>query len=321
MIHYDPRRLLLPRRSVLPIVKSTLLVTVALIAWSVTGCATRSGTDVRHTDQVVDLSRNGKPVLTYHLEPPSNSGLPVQAGGYFHPLRTPNGIAVTDFAPSDHKHHRGLFLAWVEMHGARDADFWGWGAHAPIRNRRIVNRSVAVTSDGFVARNDWVAEDIVIIEEKLTARSTTKDGLNVLDLNYELTSPDGVILSRWAFSGFSLRGRKDGDIRISSPTGLAALPNPSHVKPESNWPDAPWYASEQTLTNGVQIGAAVMSHPSNPPTLWHNHRDMRMINPCIVAPGEVKLAARKTLVLRYRVVTFDGALPASTLNALAKEWR
>ena len=45
-----------------------------------------------------------------------------------------------------------------------------------------------------------------------------------------------------------------------------------------------------------------------------------MINPCIVAPSEVKLKGGKPLVLRYRVVTFDGKLPKSTLDKLAVEW-
>ena len=42
-----------------------------------------------------------------------------------------------------------------------------------------------------------------------------------------------------------------------------------------------------------------------------------LLNPCIVAPAEVKLTAGKPLVLRYRVATFDGALPTQQLNALA----
>jgi hypothetical protein len=81
-----------------------------------------------------------------------------------------------------------------------------------------------------------------------------------------------------------------------------------------------WYACEQTLSDGKQIGAAVMNHPQNPRTLWHNHPDIRMINPCIVAPAEVKLKAGKALLLRYRVVTFDGKLPNATLDKLAAEW-
>src|SRR6266853_931755 len=63
--------------------------------------------------------------------------------------------------------------------------------------------------------------------------------------------------------------------------------------------DNTWeYACEQTLADGKQIGAAVLNHPKNPPTLWHNHPDIRMINPCIVATAEVELKGGKPLGLR-----------------------
>jgi hypothetical protein len=73
----------------------------------------------------------GREVLRYQLERPSESGLSVASGCYFHPVATPNGVVLTEVAPSDHPHHRGVFLAWVEMHGAVSGDFWGWGEHAP----------------------------------------------------------------------------------------------------------------------------------------------------------------------------------------------
>jgi hypothetical protein len=67
-------------------------------------------------------------------------------------------------------------------------------------------------------------------------------------------------------------------------------------------------------------GVAVIDHPKNPPSLWHNHRGVRMLNPCIVAPGEVELKAGKPLVLRYRVVAHDGPTPRELMDRLAKEW-
>jgi hypothetical protein len=45
-----------------------------------------------------------------------------------------------------------------------------------------------------------------------------------------------------------------------------------------------------------------------------------MLNPCIVAPAEVKLKANQPLVLRYRVVAHDGAVPTEALKKLATEW-
>jgi hypothetical protein len=93
------------------------------------------------------------------------------------------------------------------------------------------------------------------------------------------------------------------------------------VKPESDWPAKPWYGYTLTLDDGKVAGVAVIDHPKNPPSLWHNHRDIRMLNPCIVAPGEVKLKANQPLVLRYRVVAHDGKTPVEALSKMAEVWR
>ena len=288
-----------------------------------TGCATHS-IHVTHNGQKFEAVLNGRTLITYQLMAAPDADLPVESGGFFHPLTTPSGVVVTDLAPADHPHHRGVFLAWVEMHGVKDADFWGWGQHAPVKGRRIVNQRlrprITDESVSFRADNNWEAEDTVLIRERLEANVTDREGVRVLDLTCRLTPFDDLTLSRWAFSGFCLRARKDGDIRMYSPAGPAKFPAPSHLKPESDWPDALWYGCEQTLADGKQIGAAVFNHPKNPTTLWHNHPDIRMINPCIVAPAEVKLKGGKPLVLRYRVVTFDGKLPKATLDKLADEW-
>ena len=45
-----------------------------------------------------------------------------------------------------------------------------------------------------------------------------------------------------------------------------------------------------------------------------------MINPCIVAPAELKLKGGKPFVLRDRVVTFDGKVLKVALDKLAVEW-
>src|SRR5213593_4357001 len=94
----------------------------------------------QNADAVVVRDFQGAEVARYQLRPVQGSKLAVDSACYFHPARTPSGIVVTEVAPPDHLHHRGIFLAWVEMHGKKDADFWGWGEHAPKTNRVIINR-------------------------------------------------------------------------------------------------------------------------------------------------------------------------------------
>ena len=269
---------------------------------------------------------DNKEVLRYQFTRPADSKLPVDSACYFHPVLTPSGVVMTDVAPDDHKHHRGIFLAWVETHGKKDADFWGWGEPAPVKDRRIVNRGIggssASSSRGatFSVGNEWVAEGQRVMTEDLSVAITIAPAAkaNVIDLTYTLTPEHDLTLSRWAFSGFCVRTRGDGKLIAYGPQGEVKLPNPSHVKPESDWPAAPWYGYTLSFDDGKVAGVAVIDHPDNPPALWHNHRDVRMLNPCIVAPAEVKLTKDKPLNLRYTVVAFDGPTPTELLNSLSR---
>jgi hypothetical protein len=304
--------------------KSFVCALVAGVAF-LTGAAEKF--NVQRTANAVNIrTPAGRQILEYQLRPPENTKLSVESACYFHPVSTPGGVVVTELAPSDHPHHRGIFLAWVEMHGKQDADFWGWGEHAPKKDRRIVNRSVSeplstAAGGGFQAVNEWLAETNVVITERLRTVARAEGPASIVDLVYSLTAKNDLTLSRWAFSGFCVRVRKDGKIEAEGPDGPVKLPNPKHTEPGSDWPAAAWYDYSITLDDGKTVGAAVIDHPQNPPSLWHNHRDVRMLNPCIVAPGPVTMKAGAPLVLRYRVVVHDGATPRELLNKLAREWR
>jgi hypothetical protein len=308
---------------------SVLLIAAAcLVSVAAAQDLPRKAPPVISVDQTRDAialkNAAGHEVLRYQTKGGAEKSLSVESACYFHPLATPAGVTVTEVAPDDHRHHRGIFLAFVEMHGEKDADFWGWGEHAPKDGRVIVNRSVVAGQDKnpvFVARNDWIADGKVMINETLTATLTQPDSrANQLDLKYTLTPTGDIVLSRWAFSGFCVRTRKDAELTAICPKGEVKLPNPSHLQPESDWPSEAWYAYELRSKDNTTFGVAVIDHPKNPPALWHNHRDVRMLNPSIVAPGEVKLRADVPMVLRYRVIAYDGRTPSEELDRLASEF-
>ncbi len=301
---------------------------VSLFAF-VQSCQEVTGADSfkihREANKIIVRNQAGTPILRYQLERPAGSALTVESGCYFHPLTTPSGFVMTDEAPSDHLHHRGVFLAWVEMHGKKDADFWGWGEHAPKTGRKIVNQKISQMRAGkdrasFRAQNAWMADGTILLKENLETKITQSGSANILDLRYRLETPSDIKLAQWAFSGFCVRTRKAGVVEAFGPDGIAKLPNPKHTEPSSDWPSAPWYAYTLKMPDGKTAGVAVLDHSSNPPSLWHNHRDIRMLNPCITAPSAVTLKAGKPLVLRYRVVVADEAIEAEKLNRLRDEW-
>lgn len=265
--------------------------------------------------------------FVYQRNKPAGSACVSPSACYFHPLATPSGIVITDVAPDDHLHHRGLFFAWLVVRNADTAgDFWGWGKDAPLEDRLIVNRDVSDLAAEeetirFTAHNDWTAgkePSTVLLQETLTASVSQSSEARVYDLAYRFDAPADVTLGQQAFSGFALRTRKDAPITVHDPAGPVTLAPPSHLDPKSDWPDRPWYAFELALPEGKKAGAAVLNHPGNPPTLWHNVAAIGLLNPCIVAPSDVAIPAGKPLILRYRVILFDGAVPAALLNQEAE---
>jgi hypothetical protein len=269
---------------------------------------------------------DGRVVFRYMTKKPSDTALTANSVCCFYPLNTPSGERVVDFAPSDHPHHRGMFLAWHSITNGKKADFWGWGEWAPTKGRVITNRRIRlVESDAATARlrirNDWMIEDEALIRELLNVVVREEKGSYVIDLHFQLTPTEDVTLDRTAFGGLCVKARKDGKPVYADPKGEVKLPDPHYLKPETDWPAADWYDYTTRLDSGKTVGVAILNHPDNPPTAWHNLAPIAMVNPCIVAPGPVALKKGEPLHLRYGIVVHDGATPVDLLNTLSKELR
>jgi hypothetical protein len=289
---------------------------------------------------------DGRVVVEYLTKKPENVKLTSTSAACFHPLNTPSGERITALAPDDHPHHRGIFLGWqasefrepanLEKYGPHSphravnisrADFWGWGEFAPREGRVIENRDVKLTradSDRLTMeiRNEWLVRNQKRLDEVIVATAAEREGVFLLDLEYRLTPVVDYVLDRASFGGFTVQARKDGESYFSGAAGKVELPDPHYSMPDLNWPAAPWYDYTIRLKeNGKTIGVALVDHPRNPTTTWHNSTHLWMLHPVITAGGPFTISHGETLVLRYRVVSHDGETPAALLNRLAAEWR
>jgi hypothetical protein len=291
---------------------------------------------------------DGRVVLEYLTKKPEDIGLTSASVACFHPLNTPSGERITALAPNDHPHHRGMYLAWHDAEfrqpigpprtptaslfgwNITKVDFWGWGQYAPRDGRIIQNTSAKlVGADGGHAEieihNDWnvVAPQRTnkMLDETTMATVTERDGVYVIDLNFRLAPLVDYQLNKQAFSGFNLQARKDGESYYTNLGGTVNLPDAHYSVPELNWPGAPWYGYVIKLANGKTLGAAVLDHPSNPPTTWHESRGLWMLNPNIAALGPFTIRVGAPLTLRYRVVVHDGVTPTAVVQKLSEEFR
>jgi hypothetical protein len=289
---------------------------------------------------------DGRVMYEYLTKKPENIGLTSTSAACFHPLNTPSGERITALAPNDHPHHRGIFLAWqasefrspanLDKYGPHAppratnisrADFWGWGEFAPREGRVIQNREIKLTgADSAHAvveiHNDWLVRNRKMLDEVNIATVSERDGVYVLDLEYRLTPIGDYVLDRASFGGFTVQARKDGESYFASPSGKVDLPDPHYSMPDLNWPAAPWYDySIRLASSGKALGVAVVDHPKNPTTTWHNSTHLWMVHPVITTDGPFTIPHGQTLTLRYRVVAHDGDTPTAVLDKLAAEYR
>jgi len=292
---------------------------------------------------VVLKTPNGKTVFRYMTKKPERTNLSANSVCCFHPLNTPAGVRITDLAPGDHHHHRGVFLAWHTTGFRQKADFsklgpmgptygwnisrgdfWGWGEFAPTQGRVIKNRKVdLVKADAQEAeleiQNDWVVKNKTMMTEVTSAMVREHNGAYIIDLDYKLKPTVDLTLNHTAFGGFCVRARNDGESYYSTADGKVELPDPHYSVPELNWPAKEWYDYTIKLDEGKRIGVVVIDHPDNPPATWHNPRYVWMVNPCIVAAGPVHVQKARTLRLRYRLVVYDGARPLNLVDKLVEQ--
>jgi hypothetical protein len=272
------------------------------------------------------VSPAGRDIFGYLKTKPEGTLLSANSACCLYPLLTPAGIPVVELGPPDHRHHRGVFFAWYHLEGKEKADFWGWGAHAPTDGRRIVNNGLALIKqpDGGVqlrAENDWMAGKTTMLQEKLAVTTRALPEGNWLEFTFTLNPVAPTKVPRAAFSGFCVKNRVGTGAVITTPAGPATQADPKHDDPRTGWADAVWYDFSSTLDGGKTAGVAVISHPSNPPTKWHNLVGIGMINPCHLMDGDLTLTPGRPLILRYALLAHDGPAPANALGALATAYR
>ena len=310
------------------------LLTAMAACWGLATAAPGAHPDWSLRDNpygVTLVSPAGRDVFGYLKIKPLDSALTANSACCLYPVLTPAGVSVVELAPADHRHHRGVFFAWYHVEGAEKnaekSDFWGWGAYAPTEGRRIVNSGLALLRPDKMGgaplrvENDWMIRKSTLMSEKLAVTTRVLPEGHWIELRFTLIPFSPLKVPRAAFGGFCVKAKVGPDAVVTSTAGRVALPAPKHDDPTTGWPDAAWYDYSFTAENGQTAGIAVLSHPSNPPTKWHNIAGIGMLNPCHLMDQGLELKPGQPLTLRYALLAHDGPAPTAALDALASAFR
>ncbi len=203
-------------------------------------------------------------LFTSYVYRPDNAPRP-----YCYPVHGPGGALVTNFAPSDHVHHKSIWIAHGEVNGN---DNWSEAeGHA-----RTVNTSLEVLATGPLAavvraEADWVsAKDQKLMKEIAT--------ITVWDLGDDVRVMDWHIVWRAEYGGVFLGDTKEAgtiSVRVAESMeekrgGRIVNAYGACTEAECWGRRAPWvdYCGP---VDGETYGIAIFDHPSNPrhPTHWH----------------------------------------------------
>ena len=273
-----------------------------------TGAEVQAGVAIEEKDGQLDFLIDGELFTSYVIKP-------AIARPYCYPIHGPGGIQMTNLGPSDHVHHRSLYVAQGEVNGH---DNWSeLAGHA-----RTVNRSCETVSQGpvyaeLLARNDWETAD----GQKLLAEETTLRVYNLPDTGRFL---DLTTIWTAAYQGIFFGDTKEaGNISVrvaeSMEEGNGGTIVNAHgaISEAECWGKrAPW-VDYYGPVEGQTAGLAIFDHPTGfrHPTWWHVRNYGLFTANCWglhdftgdwSVRGDYALPQGKSLQFKYRVYLHAG---------------
>lgn len=263
------------------------------------------------------LRWNNEPLTSYRAHP-------TQKYPYFFPVSGPvSGLSVTSESSLPWPHHRSVFFACDRVNGA---NFWQEG----LERGQIISKGPRVaeatrTSVAILDECEWRQpnQPAQMSDTRKFALSVPNARLRILDADIEWKAVVDVTIQKTNHGLFALRVANDlspwGGGRLVSSEGaegeVATFGKPAR------W--CAFYGKRINAKGEPMEGIALMEHPGNPwnPCPWFT-RDYGNISPMpfnwLTEPW--KLAAGKSVQLKYRVVIFAGDPQEAGLERLYQDW-
>jgi len=262
------------------------------------------------------FQENEEAILFYQRAPKSFDGAYTR-NNYIHPLWSLEGEALTEDAPDDHLHHRGIFWTWHQVL-AGDVicgDAWlcerfSWD---------VVRAQTGPVPDGGQSLDVtvlWKSPDLV--DDKGEAlpivQETSKISVHPRQKTYRCIDFDISLLALQAdvaiggsddvkgYSGFSLRLKAPEDLSFHSETSTVTPQNTAVAAGQ-------WLDFNATFKDGAgRSGVAVFVHSDNPGATdqWIIRQKRSMQNPVFPGRKPFALSQDQPTILKYRLIIHEG---------------
>ncbi len=245
---------------------------------------------------------------------------------FFHPVCTPSGICLTNFEPTDHVWHRGLWFTFKFINGENF-----WEEKEPYGTQKTIGMpTLAPGENGGVnlfTRLEWVRPGeagVVFQEQRQIGFVPIDERMYAIDFFTVLTASADLVLDRTVFTtwggygGLIFRGTRNWqETRILLSNGTST-DRPIGVP-------ALWGDVSGRLDGGFKLtgGYAMFDHPENArhPTPWYGGTaQSNYLNAAMLFHEPLNVGKGEQLALRYRVVVHDGMLEAGEIQGLWENW-
>jgi hypothetical protein len=266
------------------------------------------------------LFTEGDKKIAFYQKDAAAMNLDKGRNNYFHPVYLPDGTVITENAPADHIHHRGIFWAWHQLlidgkpigdqwelkefiHDVKSVEFFRI-EEGMATLKTIVNWNSPAFENGetpFVQERTRVN----LYEQRKNYRIIQFEiELKALVGNVALGGSDDVK----GYGGFSIRTKLPADVVFSSENG-SVLPQNEAVE-AGNYIHVSGSMGHDSRPGGVLIYSANDFETAND---WILRSENSMQN--AVWPGRKPVALSETepTVLRYALVLYSGGIKEKQL--------
>ncbi|MGA2618112.1 MAG: DUF6807 family protein [Thermoguttaceae bacterium] len=282
----------------------------------------------REGNRTVTLGDGPQPMAVYHAGIRELAAQPAfNRANFFHPLVTPAGVTVSDDAPPDHLHHRGLFLSFTEVTWSGNAqrlkgNFWHGDPAAKVAPGKVLYARGGPVCAAIAVSHDFMIGARAVLEQDVIARAArVSPRVNVLDVEYRITALGGdVVLGPNFYSCLQLRGAaafNRPDLVFSYDDGKPHRDVDHRFDPPPEEPPLSRWIDETGLVEAKPVGAAVAIHPSTAKSRLCYSRGVKGLNLDFLYDAPLTVKAGQTLTARYQVYIHDGTAAEAQIGGIA----